>query len=139
MSTPEHIRKVMQGNRAQNTRPEIIVRQLLTSLGYRYRLHARDLPGRPDVVFRSRRKAILVHGCFWHQHESPTCSLRSHPRSNVAYWAPKLAGNKRRDAQVLVQLAQEGWSTLLIWECEIADTKMLTSKLKRFFGKPKVI
>ena len=128
----------MQANRARNTRPEIAVRHVLTRLGYRYRLHARDLPGRPDIVFRSRRKAILVHGCFWHQHDSPACRLRSHPVANIAYWGPKLARNKMRDADVLIHLTQDGWSTLLVWECEVAATDTLAKRLRRFLGKTRM-
>lgn len=93
MPTPEHIRKVMQANRAKNTRPELAVRRILTRLGYRYRLHAAKLPGKPDVVFPGRRKTIFIHGCFWHQHPNATCPLRSHPRSNAGYWTEKLRRN----------------------------------------------
>jgi len=126
----------MQGNRARDTRPELAVRKLLTKLGYRYRLHARDLPGRPDIVFRGRHKVIFVHGCFWHQHESAKCKLRSHPTSNLAYWGPKLARNKARDAQNQLRLAQQGWDALCIWECEIAAPDALAVALMRFLGRP---
>jgi DNA mismatch endonuclease (patch repair protein) len=126
----------MQGNRSRDTRPELAVRRLLTKLGYRYRLHARDLPGQPDIVFRGRRKVILVHGCFWHQHDSAKCKLRSHPTSNTAYWGPKLARNRARDAQVRARLAQDGWETLLVWECEVSAIEALANALGGFLGKP---
>lgn len=137
MRTGEHIRKIMKANRARDTRPELMVRQLLTRLGYRYRLHARDLPGRPDIVFRKRQKLIFVHGCFWHQHDDPDCGLRSHPISNLSYWGPKLARNKSRDAEVEFALRQQGWEVLLIWECEVGATKRLAHTLWRFLGEPR--
>lgn len=128
----------MQANRARDTRPELAVRRLLTNVGYRYRLHAADLPGRPDIVFRARRKVILVHGCFWHQHDSPQCRLRSHPKANTAYWGPKLARNRARDREVLAQLAKVGWKTLLIWECEVAASEELVIRLREFLGSTRV-
>ncbi len=118
--------------RAKDTKPEMRVRKLVHSMGYRYRLHARNLPGCPDLVFRKRRKVIFIHGCFWHQHD---CAMGNRmPKSRIEFWREKLLGNKRRDAQNRQQLKAEGWSVLVIWECQTATTKMdrLRSQIARF-------
>jgi DNA mismatch endonuclease, patch repair protein len=130
-----HVRKTMQANRSINTRPELVVRRLLFSLGYRYRLHADDLPGRPDIVFPRRRQAIFVHGCFWHQHPDPTCKLRRHPKSNLAYWTTKLRRNQARDQEQLRAIALAGWSALVVWECELTDQVLLLGRLTEFLGQ----
>lgn len=114
----------------QHTRPEMIVRQLAHRMGYRYRLHQRHLPGTPDLVFASRKKAIFVHGCFWHAHG---CRTAHTPKSNVSYWHPKLERNKERDTENIVKLRLEGWSLLIIWECETKDHESLKQKLRCFF------
>src|SRR5262245_31323677 len=116
---------VMKANKKRNTRPELIVRRLLHSLGYRYRLHARDLPGIPDIVFRTRQKAIFVHGCFWHQHQDPRCPLRTHPTTNTYYWKPKLRRNRQRDRKNEREIIELGWRSLTIWECELQDLNLL--------------
>jgi len=118
-----------------DTGPEILVRKLLFSLGYRYRLHAQDLPGKPDIVFRGRRKAIFVHGCFWHQH--PGCQDSHTPKSRSEYWIPKLRRNVERDAQVLRQLRDQGWEVLIVWECETRDSPSLQERLCAFLGECK--
>lgn len=123
---------VMKANKKRDTRPELTVRKLLHALGYRYRLHAHDLPGNPDIVFRSRRKVIFVHGCFWHQHQDRFCPLRSHPKTNVQYWRPKLLGNRQRDRRNERQLAKLGWRSLTIWECEIQELDDLKQRLWSF-------
>jgi len=105
------------------------VRRLLSKLGYRYRLHARDLPGRPDVVFRARRKVIFVHGCFWHQHG---CGIGGLPGSNLDYWLPKLLGNVRRDGENRSALTESGWGILVLWECEVADEPRAQMRIRRF-------
>lgn len=104
--------------RSKDTAPELAVRRLLYSLGYRYRLHRKDLPGKPDIVFPGRRKVIFVHGCFWHPHES--CRISHAPRTNLDYWKPKLARNVSRDLVTQKALAEMGWKTFVIRECEIA-------------------
>ena len=124
----------MRGNIRANTKPEIIVRALLHRLGYRYRLHVSDLPGKPDIVFRGRKIALFVHGCFWHQHLSGDFPLRSMPRSNVWYWKAKLARNIERDAENKVKLAAAGWQTRMIWECETRDLTALELKLTQILG-----
>lgn len=118
--------------RSKNMRPELAVRKLVFALGYRYRLHARDLPGCPDLVFRPQRKVIFVHGCFWHRHPRPSCALVRLPKSRLDFWKPKLEGNKKRDEKNNKALRREGWKVLTIWECEIKDTGRLESRLRRF-------
>lgn len=123
---------MMRSIRKTNTTPELVVRKLLRQLGMRYRLHARDLPGSPDIVMRPRKKAILVHGCFWHQHSG--CKLAKRPSARPEYWLPKLERNQERDRLALAALAELGWSTLVVWECELEALEELRSKLKEFVG-----
>ncbi|CAN7176281.1 very short patch repair endonuclease [Mesorhizobium caraganae] len=115
-----------------DTKPELIVRHLLWRMGYRYRLHARDLPGNPDIVFRSRKRAIFVHGCFWHRHSDPACRLARLPKSRLDFWVPKLEGNRARDAENISQLKTLGWQVLLVWECRMKDREQLGNGLYRF-------
>jgi DNA mismatch endonuclease, patch repair protein len=116
--------------RSKNTKPEIVVRQLVHSLGYRFRLHRRDLPGSPDLVFPRHRKVIFVHGCFWHQHNDPTCWRSRLPKSRQEFWRPKLAANAARDQRDLAALDTAGWAVLVVWECQTAPSKRLTLKLE---------
>lgn len=118
--------------RSAGMTPEMIVRRTTHGLGYRYRLHRHDLPGRPDMVFGRRRKIIFVHGCFWHQHVG--CKAAHTPQSNVDYWLPKLARNVERDAGNLTKLKETGWQVLVIWECETKDLGNLRHKLRNFLG-----
>ncbi len=133
--TPVERAKRMALIRGRDTKPEIIVRRMLHAMGYRYRLHAKDLPGRPDIVFRSRRKAILVHGCFWHRHPDPACKLARMPKSRVQFWERKLEGNRERDAANEARLKEMGWKVLTVWECELRDLEQLGNKLSSFIGK----
>lgn len=119
----------MRAIRSKDTKPEIFVRRVVYALGYRYRLHRRGLPGKPDLAFIGRRKAIFVHGCFWHQHEN--CREASKPKSNGGYWGPKLAKNVERDARNLQALHDAGWKTFVVWECDMAD---LNSRLTAFLS-----
>lgn len=123
----------MSSVKAKDTRPEMLVRRLLFSLGFRYRLHDRGLPGSPDIVFRGRKKAIFVHGCFWHRHEG--CPLARLPKSRLDFWIPKLEGNRERDARKLLQLQSQGWDALVIWECELKNLNLLEKKLNGFLGR----
>lgn len=125
-------RSVMRANKGKHTKPEVAVRKLLHMMGYRFRLHRRDLPGTPDVVLPSKRKAIQVHGCFWHQHEG--CPRRTVPATRRDYWLPKLARNKQRDVQAQAQLEGLGWQVMTAWECELADTAKLAQRLRQFLG-----
>lgn len=113
--------------RSKNTRPEMAVRSALHQLGFRFRLHQADMPGKPDIVFASRRLAVFVHGCFWHQHTR--CRLASKPKSRQEYWGPKLAANVARDRRHLAELAAMGWRAEIIWECDARDPDRLADRL----------
>lgn len=115
----------------KNTRPEMFVRRVAHSLGYRYRLHVSGLPGRPDLVFASRHKVIFVHGCFWHGHG---CKRGVPPVSNVNFWNAKLTWNRERDIANIRKLRLDGWRVLVLWECQIADAEKLGRRLRRFLG-----
>lgn len=122
----------MRRVRSTNTAPELHVRRLIHGLGYRFRLHRADLPGKPDIVFPVRRKVIFVHGCFWHGHG---CKAgRNRPRSNVEYWTPKLRRNQARDAHDIAALAQLGWNILVVWECALKREALLIADIHRFLG-----
>lgn len=124
---------VMRAVKSRNTKPEIKVRQLLHGAGYRYRLHRKDLPGKPDIVFPGKRAAIFIHGCFWHQHAG--CSHADRPASNNDYWTKKLNRNMERDQANMASLADEGWKTLILWECEIKKGGIL-DKVRQFLESP---
>jgi DNA mismatch endonuclease (patch repair protein) len=116
--------------RSTDTGPEMRVRRLLHGMGYRYRLHRRDLPGTPDLVFPGRRAVVLVHGCFWHRHEG--CALARLPKSRKDFWVPKLEGNKARDARKVAALKDAGWRVFVVWECETKNLDALAVGLRRF-------
>ena len=119
--SPEARSALMSRIRAKDTRPEVYVRRLVHSMGYRYRLHRRDLPGTPDMVFPSRHKIIFMHGCFWHLHDDPKCKLARMPNSNQAFWKPKLERNRERDKANRAKLEALGWEVLIIWECQVRN------------------
>lgn len=122
--------------RSKNTSPERMVRSLLFAMGYRYRIHRKNLPGCPDIAFISRKKAIFVNGCFWHQHEG--CLRASTPATNRDYWLPKLERNKQRDKDAIRELQRLKWRVLTIWECETkTSVAQLRKRLKRFLGLPR--
>ena len=116
---------------SKNTKPEITVRRLIHAMGYRYRLHRKNLPGTPDLTFPARRKVIFVHGCFWHQHD---CPRGARPASNTQFWNRKLDGNVRRDRKNLAALRRNGWSVLVLWECEMKEPGNLTDRIVEFLG-----
>ena len=118
--------------RSGDTEPELMVRRLVHRMGYRYRLHGADLPGKPDLVFRSRKKVIFVHGCFWHRHTG--CSLARIPKSRVEFWRGKLEQNRTRDIKVRRRLARMGWKSLVVWECKLNDLERVCGKIERFLG-----
>lgn len=120
----------MRAVKAENTAPEMIVRRMAFAMGYRYRLHCKDLPGKPDLVFRTRHSVIFVHGCFWHGHDCLRGARM--PKSNRAYWRKKIAGNQARDADNLARLRSEGWKIAVIWECELKDDKTVKKRIKKF-------
>ncbi len=127
--TPQERSRNMARIRSQNTKPEKIVRQLVTSLGLRYRLQRRDLPGKPDLVFGPRRTALFVHGCFWHQH--PHCPAGRLPTANRVFWEIKLTRNRARDAASNAALRRLGWRVLTIWECETKKPDQLLKRLAK--------
>jgi DNA mismatch endonuclease (patch repair protein) len=126
--TPEKRSAVMSRVKSRDTAPEMTVRRLLRRLGAGYRLHRRDLPGRPDIVLAGRRLAIFVHGCFWHGHDCAR-GVRT-PKANRDYWMAKVARNRARDATTRAALEQLGWRVLTIWECELKDAAGLDLRLR---------
>jgi DNA mismatch endonuclease, patch repair protein len=129
--TPEQRSERMSRVRNRDTGPEWAVRRLLWGLGYRYRLQGRRLPGRPDIVFPQRQKAIFIHGCFWHQH--PKCGRM--PKSRLEFWKTKLRGNRLRDLRNQRELKKLGWRYLIVWECEMKDFDLLSNRLRDFLDK----
>ena len=122
----------MRAVKGRNTSPELLVRRLVHSLGYRFRLHRRDLPGKPDLVFPARHKAIFVHGCFWHGHGCPRGARV--PKENRDYWVAKIERNRRRDEANLRALEEQGWRVLTLWECELKNEEALRERLGDFLG-----
>jgi len=118
--------------RGKDTGPEMIVRRLVHRLGFRYRLHGKKLPGRPDLVFAGRKKVIFVHGCFWHRHGDSECKLARLPKSRLDFWLPKLEANKERDNKNRRLLKADGWGILVIWECELADLRKVERAIIKF-------
>lgn len=128
-------RNNMVANRSKNTKPELAIRSALHRLGYRFRLHRAELPGKPDIVFPGRRKIVEVRGCFWHGH---ACRLGQLPRARQDYWLPKIARTKERDGDNVCALMSLGWEVLEIWECEVRDAGSdLESRLVKFLGPAK--
>jgi DNA mismatch endonuclease (patch repair protein) len=121
---------VMRSVHSSQTKPEMIVQQMLESLGYHFLLHQHDLPGRPDIVFPERHKVIFVHGCFWHQH--PNCKQAARPQSNTNYWNKKLDRNILRDKDNIRSLRADGWEILILWECEVKNKQLLKDKISSF-------
>lgn len=126
--------KIMAHISSKNTQPEMIVRKALHDLGYRYRLHRRDLPGSPDLVFPARRKIIFVHGCFWHGHH---CRKGKRPSTNCGFWDRKLDRNIQRDAKNIEELRQTGWQVLVIWECGINASADWMEEAIEFLDRPR--
>lgn len=116
----------------KDTKPEMIVRKLIHSMGYRYRLHRKDLPGKPDLVFSKLNKIIFVHGCFWHRHNN--CRFAYTPKTRVAFWEKKFKENVKRDMEAQALLRNGGWDVLIIWECETKTTKLLQEKIELFLN-----
>ncbi|MBV8799993.1 MAG: DNA mismatch endonuclease Vsr [Alphaproteobacteria bacterium] len=124
----ENMRRI----RSTGMKPELIVRSLIHRLGFRFRLHAPELPGKPDIVRRRSKQAIFVHGCFWHQHPSEKCLDGRLPKSNTSYWHPKLSRNVERDLLAIRSLKKAGWRVLVIWECETRNIAQLGRRLRQF-------
>jgi len=121
--------------RSVDTKPEMALRRLVHGMGYRYRLHCGDLPGKPDLVFRSRDAVIFVHGCFWHRHEG--CPLTRLPKTRVDFWTAKLEGNRKRDIREIAELKKAGWRVFVVWECELKNLEALAKRLRRFLDRRK--
>ncbi len=124
---------LMRRVKGKDSAPEMSVRRVAHALGYRFRLHRRDLPGTPDLVFPRLQKVILVHGCFWHRHRG--CSRTTTPKTRTGFWEAKFTQNIRRDKRVVRRLRDIGWEILIIWECQTADPAKLSRRLERFLGK----
>lgn len=132
--TPQQRSFNMSRIKSKNTKPEQAVRKWLWSQGFRYRLHRKDLPGKPDIVFPSRNKIIFIHGCFWHHHD---CRYFKWPKSRTEFWTEKITKNEERDLKHQIQLEQLGWEVLTVWECEIKDNwDALTDSILSFLRRP---
>lgn len=134
--TPEQRKRNMSGIRSRNTMPEILVRSLIHRLGYRFRLHDKSLPGKPDIVLPRHKKLVLVHGCFWHLHKCRRGTVK--PKTNESYWTDKRRRNAKRDRLNEAAYKSAGWNFLIVWECETKITSKLESKLRRFLTMPNV-
>ena len=119
--------------RGSDSAPEMKLRRLVHGMGYRYRLHVKELPGKPDMVFPSRHAVIFMHGCFWHRHKA--CKLARLPKSRLDFWQPKLEENRKRDLRNQERLKKMGWRMLVVWECQIVDTQRVSNIVKEFLEK----
>lgn len=130
---PETRSRIMRAVKGKDTTPEMVVRRLVHSMGYRYRLHRRDLPGKPDMAFPRLRKIIFIHGCFWHGHD---CARGARmPKANREYWQKKISRNASRDASSIAALQSQGWRVAVIWECELKDMAQIRGRLVKFLSK----
>ncbi|WP_281662842.1 very short patch repair endonuclease [Paraburkholderia fungorum] len=123
---------IMRRVRSKNTSSEMSVRRIVYGMGYRYRLHRKDLPGKPDLVFAGRKKILFVHGCFWHSHNA--CNRARIPTANRDYWANKIQRNVERDASQHAALSAAGWQILIVWECELRDATALQARIREFLN-----
>ncbi len=130
--SPEERSDIMRRVISKGTRPELVIRKIVWGLGYRYRLNVNGIPGKPDIAFKSRKKAIFVNGCFWHRH--PSCPHTRTPKSNTEFWTNKFESTVKTDQKNYSKLAQMGWSYLIIWECEIKKSNYanLAEKIDQF-------
>ena len=127
---PQTRSRIMRAVKGKDTTPELIVRRLVHAMGYRFRLHHKDLPGKPDLVFPKFRKVIFVHGCFWHGHD---CARGARmPKANAEYWSSKIARNRLRDTANIATLKGHGWRTAVIWECELKRMEQIRKRLTAF-------
>ncbi|QRN94566.1 DNA mismatch endonuclease Vsr [Archangium violaceum] len=134
--TPAARSERMARVRNKDTTPELRVRRLVSSMGYRYRLHYKKVPGHPDLAFPGRSKAVFVHGCFWHRHPDPACPLARLPKSRLDFWLPKLEGNRARDLRKERELKELGWDVHVVWECQLRDEESLREDLRLFLDGP---
>jgi DNA mismatch endonuclease, patch repair protein len=131
--TPEQRSRNMRAIKGRDTGPELTVRRLLHAMGYRFRLHRRDLPGRPDIVLPGRRMAVFVHGCFWHRHRCRFGCVE--PATRPEFWRAKFAANVARDRRAVRALQQAGWRVIVVWECQTRDADKLSARLRRLIGE----
>lgn len=131
--TPQQRSANMRAIKHKDTAPEMTVRRLIHAMGFRYRLHRADLPGKPDLVFGPAKRIVFVHGCYWHGHGCSTGGTGA--KSNQRYWGPKIQGNRDRDARHLERLESDGWKVLTVWECDVKSEPALRTRLARFLGK----
>ena len=131
--TPEERSRIMSRVKGRDTKPEKIVRRLLHAMGHRFRLHRKDLPGKPDIALPKHRKVIFVHGCFWHGHSG--CPRAARPTSNVEFWNRKIDSNMRRDITAQKELDALGWKHLVVWQCETRDLPLLADRLEQFLKR----
>jgi len=117
----------------KNTGPEIMVRKIMKDLGYEFQIYSEDLPGKPDVVLPRRKKIVFVHGCFWHGHKR--CKRAKRPATNAPFWKRKIESNIKRDLRILKKLRSEGWSVMVIWQCQTRDHEGLKNRIMKFAGK----
>jgi DNA mismatch endonuclease, patch repair protein len=129
----ENMRRI----KAKDTGPELAVRAMLRDLGVRYRLHAQELPGKPDIVRRRDKRAVFVHGCFWHMHSRAACLDSRLPKSNAGYWRAKLERNAARDASHRAALRKLGWRVLIVWDCQLRSPAQVRARLRRFLAGPR--
>jgi len=132
--TKEKRSQIMSKIKGKDTKPEKVVRSLLHQMGYRFRLHRRDLPGNPDIVLPKYKKAIFVHGCFWHGHDG--CPRSKRPNTNKKFWNEKLSKNIKRDKRNQNELRKLGWQPLVVWQCQIKDIENLNEEIIQFINKP---
>jgi DNA mismatch endonuclease (patch repair protein) len=131
--TAEQRSKRMSLIRSKDTLPEMKVRRMLHRLGYRFRLHRKDLPGKPDLVFVGRRKVVFVHGCYWHGHG---CRIGRPAKSNVEFWGAKIEANRARDTRNAEALKSLGWDVMVVWQCELRNANAIQADLVTFLGPP---
>jgi DNA mismatch endonuclease (patch repair protein) len=134
LSKEESVSSRMRAVKRESTRPEVLVRRVLHSLGLRFRINKKTLPGSPDIVLSRHRTALFVHGCFWHRH--PCCRYASSPKTRQEYWVPKFAANTERDARKTAELEKLGWRVLVVWECETRNLAALEERLRKDFSLP---
>ncbi|MDH4571115.1 very short patch repair endonuclease [Salinicola acroporae] len=134
--TPSERSERMSRVRGKDTKPEMRLRRMVHAMGFRYRLHAKYLPGKPDLVFPSRRAVVFMHGCFWHRHEG--CKLARMPKSRVSFWREKLEANRQRDRRNQLRLQEMGWRVLIVWECQLSTPEDTARRVRDFLNEAEV-
>ena len=130
---PETRSRIMQAVHSKDTKPELAVRRMVHSMGFRYRLHVNNLPGKPDLVFPSRGKIVFVHGCFWHRHRG--CRFTTSPKTRAEYWEDKFCANVARDRSTVKTLKKMGWAVMTVWQCQLKNPVRLAGRLNEFLAR----